>query len=269
MRTKPAPSRPGISQSRMTTSGADACGSASRPAGAVRRLVDRRARRCSAAGCARPCACNARRRRPGPWRRRSASASCFVSVDIGGPHCAPQANATATLQHKDVAVRLKPIAFNCVDPVRFRKPWARSGAPTAASAHEARQARCAARGVACRPSLLRRHSTSSALLRPFVLDQIAHLGAGEIAAEARPEIVHALRVAEDALDARAIGAHQAPRMRLGEERPAAAASRPPARRRRRPENRRRAAASRRSRPAARRRNARAAPSPPRPAGGRW
>ena len=54
-----------------------------------------------------------------------------------------------------------------------------------------------------------------------MLDQIAHFGAGQIAYEARPEIVHALRLVQDALDPRAVGPQQALGMRLRQKRPAA------------------------------------------------
>ena len=105
--------------------------------------------------------------------------------------------------------------------------------------------------------------------RPFVPHQIAHLGRREVGAEARRrESSQRLGVAQDALDPRAVGAHQPPRMRprsrngQARERPRhervdAVAGKVAARQRRL-----------RSRPAASRRNARACRAPPRPAGDR-
>ena len=64
---------------------------------------------------------------------------------------------------------------------------------------------------------------SSALL--FFCHQVAHFGGGEIGAEAQAEIVEVLGRAEDALDARAIGGNEPPRVIGGEEFPAPACAR--------------------------------------------
>src|SRR5262245_57759405 len=56
-------------------------------------------------------------------------------------------------------------------------------------------------------------------LRPFALHEIAHLRTGEIGAQPRPEVLEAARGPEHAGDARAIGAHQPPRVRLAQKRP--------------------------------------------------
>src|SRR5258708_1866586 len=51
-------------------------------------------------------------------------------------------------------------------------------------------------------------------LRPFPLHQVAHLRAGEVGAEARSEILPDPGRTENAIEARSIGAHQAPRVLL-------------------------------------------------------
>ena len=90
--------------------------------------------------------------------------------------------------------------------------------------------------------------------RPFLLHQIAHLGGGEVGAETLPEIVADFAPRRGCVDARAVGARQPPRMRLGQERPVARAPARSAPRRRPREYRRPAAARARSRPARARRN---------------
>ena len=62
--------------------------------------------------------------------------------------------------------------------------------------------------LALSPSLLRRHSTSSAVCAHSCCDQIAQFGAGQIAGKARPEIVHALRLAQKCV--RSAGHRRAP-----------------------------------------------------------
>src|SRR5262245_52705803 len=56
-------------------------------------------------------------------------------------------------------------------------------------------------------------------LRPFALHEIAHLRAGEIGTQARPEVLEAARGPEHAVDARPVGSHQPPRLRLTQKRP--------------------------------------------------
>src|SRR5262249_51566748 len=56
-------------------------------------------------------------------------------------------------------------------------------------------------------------------LRPFLLHQVAHFGAGEIAAKRRSKIVDRPGVTEHTANARAVGVDHAPRLGLDEERP--------------------------------------------------
>ena len=59
-------------------------------------------------------------------------------------------------------------------------------------------------------------------LRPFPFHQIAHLRRREVGAKAGSEILEPPRRPEHALEARPVGAHQAPRVRLAQERPRSA-----------------------------------------------
>ncbi len=65
--------------------------------------------------------------------------------------------------------------------------------------------------VSLRPRLVRRHSTSSAVTRPFVIDQVAHLRLVEVGAEIPAEIGLRFGEAEQRLGARAVEPDQAAR----------------------------------------------------------
>ena len=81
-----------------------------------------------------------------------------------------------------------------------------------------RRAPAISAGVRRRPSLERRHTTSSARHRPFVRHQVSHLGFGERITEGLSEIGHRFRAAEQLCRTRAVGVREPVGVRMRQER---------------------------------------------------
>ena len=132
---------------------------------------------------------------------------------VGGEQPADRPADDDGARHARVSPRagFSPAAGTCC-----QRPGAAGNAETAAACSAASTAATCS-GVSRSPSLLRRQTTSSAVRRPFRAGEVAQLGLGQVGAEDLAEIGRAGRTGQQHQRPGAIGPHQPPGMRFGEE----------------------------------------------------